>query len=267
MAEENHRDAARGAADYLDRQRLRDALREQPPAVLTAQVWQDRRLGANENVGVPQRAIWLATGNNLRTAGDAARRSYWIRLDAKLAQAWRRDPEQFLHPNLQRWLLENRGRLLADALTIARAWFAAGSSINGTPSLGTYEEWASTVGGILTNAGINGFLGNLDELYAEIDDEASEWGQFLTAWLDVFGNEANPTSEIAKEITRADSTLAKSLPTQLSDALERSKSTFAKSLGVILKTKNETRFGAEMLRLERAVLPHGKVPTWKVTKG
>src|SRR5262249_33100578 len=88
---------------------------------LTTELWKDRRLGVSETIEVPQRATWIVTGNNLRVAGDIARRCYWVRLDAKLAQAWRRDKKMFRHPELLRWGRENRGALLAAALTIPRA--------------------------------------------------------------------------------------------------------------------------------------------------
>jgi hypothetical protein len=45
---------------------------------LTTDVWKDRLLGVNQMVDVPQHVVWIATGNNLRVAGDVARRSYWM---------------------------------------------------------------------------------------------------------------------------------------------------------------------------------------------
>jgi hypothetical protein len=142
---------------------------------LTTDVWKDRRFGVSEMVEVPQHAVWIATGNNLRVAGDVARRSYWVRIDAKLAQAWRRDKTHFRHPKLLKWVNQHRGALLAAVFTIARAWFAAGKPLVELPTLGGYEEWSETIGAMLAYAGIPGFLENLEELYADIDDEATEW--------------------------------------------------------------------------------------------
>ena len=38
------------------------------------------------------------------------------------------------------------------------------------------------MGGILESNGINGFLGNLDELYAQSDAEGQTWQAFIHEW-------------------------------------------------------------------------------------
>jgi hypothetical protein len=92
---------------------------------ITAPAWKDRVLGLSKMVELPVRVTWVVTGNNITFAGDMARRSYPIRLDAKLARPWERKPAEFRHPNLIDWARANRGRLLWALLTLARAWYAA----------------------------------------------------------------------------------------------------------------------------------------------
>ncbi|MBM3500891.1 MAG: hypothetical protein FJX74_19705, partial [Armatimonadetes bacterium] len=116
-------------------------------SALTAEVWQDRVLGKSETVVPPQRATWIVTGNNITLRGDLPRRCYWIRLDAAVPRPWQR--EGFRHPDLLRWVLQSRGRLVSALLTLARAWFAAGQPRSDMPQMGSYEEWAGMVGGIL----------------------------------------------------------------------------------------------------------------------
>jgi hypothetical protein len=87
-------------------------------AVLTAREWRDRVLGKSETPGIPQRATWIVTGNAIRLGGDLPRRCYQVNLDAKLSQPWTRTG--FRHPDLIGWVSENRGRLIAAALTLAR---------------------------------------------------------------------------------------------------------------------------------------------------
>jgi hypothetical protein len=53
---------------------------------LTARVWSDRILRGNQQPELPQRATWIATGNNITLGGDVPRRSIRIRLDAKVIQ-------------------------------------------------------------------------------------------------------------------------------------------------------------------------------------
>ena len=52
-------------------------------AVLTSRTWEDRMLGSLRMVILPNNIIILATGNNVRLAGDLPRRSIWIRQDEK----------------------------------------------------------------------------------------------------------------------------------------------------------------------------------------
>jgi len=48
-------------------------------------------------------------------------------------------------------------------------------------ALGSVVTWSRVIGGILTHAGIDGFLTNLDELYEEADIENVVWREFVMA--------------------------------------------------------------------------------------
>ena len=133
-------------------------------------------MGVGRILNLPQRATWIATGNNIRLGGDMARRCYWVRMDAKRSRPWQRT--SFKHPDLMRWVEDNRGHLLAALLTLARAWFAAGRPPANTPILGGFTEWASTCGES-SIAGISGFLDNLKLSYEQIDDDTQEWEAFF----------------------------------------------------------------------------------------
>jgi len=85
-----------------------------------------------------------------------------------------------LHPYTRTWIV----------LTMTNAWLAAERPEAKTPPLGSYESWATVVGGILKIAGIEGFLGNLDELYERADSEGAAWRRFVGAWWDKHGEEA-----------------------------------------------------------------------------
>src|SRR5262249_29538717 len=91
---------------------------------LTAGTWTDRVLGFTDIITLPQRTVFVGTGNNIALGGDLPRRCYWIRLDAQCSEPWRN--RQFRHPDLPGWVRANRGRLLSASLTLARAWFVAG---------------------------------------------------------------------------------------------------------------------------------------------
>jgi hypothetical protein len=148
-------------------------------AALTADTWSDRLLGSNDKtVTVPNRAVWVATGNNMKVAGDMPRRCYRIRVDARARdpqarEGWRHDP-------LVPWVRQHRSELLGAALTIARAWYAAGQPRAAAGSrLGSFEAWQSIIGGVLGFAAVPGFLANLGAFREEADDE----GNALEAWM------------------------------------------------------------------------------------
>jgi len=110
-----------------------------------------------------------------------------IRIDPKIDRPWERDGGQFRHPNLLQWVSGTRGRLIAAALTLLRAWVAAGRP-EGQANLGSYESWSRVVGGVLEVAGISAFLENRTRFYDRADRETGAWRVFVAAWYDRFGN-------------------------------------------------------------------------------
>jgi putative DNA primase/helicase len=180
-------------------------------AALTAPVWEDRVLGASDMVRLPVRCAWVATGNNPAVSHEIARRLVRIRLDARTDQPWRRDG--FRHPDLMVWVRAQRGRLVAACLTLCRAWIAAGRP-RGTHSLGSFEVWSQTLGGILQVAGVAGFLENLDEVIAASDSEGGAWRAFIQLWWDRFGTAEVSVSDLLGLAQSAEASLPISAKTE-----------------------------------------------------
>jgi hypothetical protein len=112
-------------------------------AALTGTAWKDRILGVNRMAEAPLYMTWYATGNNVAVAADTARRVCHCRLESPEER-----PEErcgFRHPDLLAWVGENRGRLLAAALTILRAYCTAGRPDLGLPAWGSFEGWSRLV--------------------------------------------------------------------------------------------------------------------------
>ncbi|MCY4107511.1 MAG: hypothetical protein OXG11_00595, partial [Chloroflexi bacterium] len=149
-------------------------------AALTSRTWSDRLLGKSETVSVPNNCLWFATGNNLQLGSEIVRRAIWIRLDPKVDRPWERTG--FKHDPLPPWVVENRGRLLWALLVLVRHWIAVGRPAWQGRQLGSFESWCGIVGGILTSAGLTGFLDNHDELYRLVDQESEEWRVFAQTW-------------------------------------------------------------------------------------
>lgn len=230
---------------------------------ITAGEWRDRILGRSEMVTLPHRAAWVATGNNLRLRGDLARRSYWIRMNAQVAQPWRRT--QFRHSDLLGWVAPHRGEILGALLTLGRAWFAAGQPRADVPPLGGFEAWSRVLGGVLSVAGVPGFLGNLDSLYELVDEDSPQWAAFLTEWHRTLGEEAATIADVLAAVENHQA-LRNAVPEELADLSGEGKKV-RQRWGIALRKRADTVYGEgkDALRLQRVSGDrHAKVAHCKV---
>jgi hypothetical protein len=127
------------------------------------------------------------------------RRTLLCRLDARVDCPWER--QTFRHPHLIGWAKEHRGELVAAALTLCRAWVAAGKP-PGEQTLGMFESWAAVVGGILRVAEVPGLLGNAGEFRAARADSVSEWQGFITSWWAKYAGAAVGVQELFRFVTQ-----------------------------------------------------------------
>ena len=162
-------------------------------AALTTITWRGRVLGRSEMLDIPNNATWLATGNNVEVSDEVARRIALIRLDSGVER-----PEErigFRHPDLLGWARNRRRRIVSAALSIVRQWLDAGAP-RGRAVFGGFESWAAVMGGILDVAGVDGFLGNRDYLYAVSDLESREWDALCAAWHVAHSNRPVRTTDV-----------------------------------------------------------------------
>ncbi len=122
-------------------------------AAITAEVWSDRILGASQTTGeLPLKTIWTATGNNIRYGSDLARRVLPVRLAPQVENPEERS--DFEHANLLGWVRANRPRLAVAALTILRAYFAAGKPNQPNGTWGSFESWSDLIRGAIVWCGL-----------------------------------------------------------------------------------------------------------------
>ncbi|MBA7571846.1 hypothetical protein ES708_13615 [subsurface metagenome] len=227
--------------------------------LITATTFQTRILGQSKEVRLPNRSTFVVTGNNVRLGGDMPRRCYLSRMDARLARPWMRDPKSFKYHHLMQWVKENRGRLLAATLTMARAWVQAGRPIpDGLPPLGGFEDWENTVGGILTHAGFVDFLGNLDSMYSKSDVETPQWEGFFATWQEVLGEDAVTTARVVESINE-NSILADALP----DTIDRDPKKINRSLSHSLARRTGVRYSNGLMVTKSERMVH-HVTAWQV---
>jgi len=165
-------------------------------AFLTGTRYQDRLLSKNETVSPKTRTVFVVTANNPSFKQDTIRRSLHVRITPKEER-----PEQratFKHPNLLRHIGENRGQYLGDALTLLRAYFAAGRPSVEMRTMGSYEEWSAVVRAPLIWLGLPDPAETQDELRESADDDRAVFGEFLAAWVAFFGEDQDEGVTVLK---------------------------------------------------------------------
>jgi hypothetical protein len=112
-------------------------------AALTGFTKKDRILGESRSSGEqPLLAVFYATGNNLGLRGDALRRVVPIRLESTHERPEERS--DFRVKNLLDYVKQERGRLVAAALTLVRAYVVAGRPDQGLTPM-DFPAWCRVV--------------------------------------------------------------------------------------------------------------------------
>lgn len=219
-------------------------------STITADPWTDRFLGQTKMISLPNRATWLATGNNPNLSAEIARRCVRVRLEPKTDRPWERTA--FKHPAVRTWAIEHRARLVHAVLVLVRHWLASGRPM-GARTLGSFETWAEVMGGILEAAGVAGFLGNMDDLYGAADLEGQEWRTFVGVWHERFGSQSVLAGDLIDLASERDL-----LGGVLGDGSLRSQAT---RLGKALLANRDRQFGD--LRIQVGLRAHNQT-TWRV---
>jgi putative DNA primase/helicase len=155
-----------------------------------------RILGTSQKPRLSPQLTLFATGNNLVLVGDLVRRTLLAQLDAQCEQPWTR---QF-KSNPLALLLADRGRYISAALTVVRAYLAAGAPSQGLAPFASFESWSETVRSALV------WLGEADPVKSvtaqyEQDPDRLNTAMVFAAWRDQVGLGIEITT--ANLITRA----------------------------------------------------------------
>jgi hypothetical protein len=191
-------------------------------ALLTGPKWSGRIMGKSATPNMPIRCLWLMTGNNLTFTDELARRGVLIQFDP----GNRRPSERgdYPHPDLSTWTMENRAGIAYALLTLVQHWASEKrrweeddnpqwEPIHTSGAMkGTFEEWASVIGGILKAAGVKGFLENEVQM-KQLTSTLTEVEPFLIGIKELANGEPQLLSDIAKMCREK---LQDSLPQELS---------------------------------------------------
>jgi hypothetical protein len=108
---------------------------------ITSPSFKDRILGESTTQELPNKALFLITGNNLVLTGDTHRRVLIVRLDAQQEQPFTRE---FAFNPLDE-VINNRQQMVVAALTIVRAYIAAGRQKAAPGSIASFDQWDGLV--------------------------------------------------------------------------------------------------------------------------
>ncbi len=122
-----------------------------------------------------------------------------------------------------------------------------------TPVLGSFESWSRTLGGVLSAAGVEGFLVNSNQLYERSTEDAGSWEAFLGEWRRTYGEGKKAAKKVASDLYSGDyQGLADALPDEFGLLDEGSKDkNLGRKLGAAFSKREGVRYGAEQLRIER----------------
>ena len=191
-----------------------------------------------------------------------------INLDAKSSRPWVRD--DFQHQDFEEWVTGNRGEFVWAILILARAWIISGRQPFREISLGGFSDWAKTGGGILTNAGISGFIGNTEELYEFSSEEDLEWESFLLDLHDRYCGRGVRIRDLSDDL-QSDLRLAALIPITIDNPFNQSgelKPTSHVDSVRYLVVRSELDMVDQMcISRERILTSHNKVATWRFVRG
>lgn len=240
-------------------------------AVLTSTEFSQRRLGRNDagsTLRAENNTVFLATGNGCTLGYDLARRTVWIRLDARCPEPGERTG--FRIPDLPAYAMEHRVKIRAAVLTVARAWFLAGQPpAPMLPTMGGFERWLSVIGSILHFAGVDGFLANAQSMREAVSNPADDHSEFVQRLWETFRAEftARDLADKLGHALRPDERFgyqrdfASTLPDRVGSALGRP--TFNNEVGKFLsRIRDSITPGGLVLRLVKK--DRNGIAQWRV---
>ncbi|MDX2177680.1 MAG: hypothetical protein SF028_14550 [Candidatus Sumerlaeia bacterium] len=204
-------------------------------AFLTSGGMAGRQTGGHAWADDPAPPITLITGVRVRTSTEIARRLVLIQLSSEHPFPCDRVPEGgWRVPDLRKHVRDHRGWYVWSVLTIIRHWFANGCPM-GRERLGSFERWASVMGGILGLICKQGFLSNTARLRRSVDDETGQWTALVESWWLTHQTSVVGAGDLVKIIDRF------GIQIPLDGDSERKRSS---SMGYLLRDRDGRQYGS-----------------------
>ena len=223
--------------------------------LLTSKEFRARLLGATQVMVAPNLTTWIATGNNINTSDEIARRCYHIRVEYASSNPFL--DRDYRHPQLLSWAKHNRAKLFHALLIIARFWFVTGRQQSVKRPLGSFEAWHQLIGSVLDCAAVHGLLENFRSFMASADEDSLQWENFLMRLRDHFSVDEQTAFTIAENPS-----LAAAQPDSILVMRKRNEA-LKVSLGRQFSARKGRRYGAQAIYIQPAG-QKAKVNVWSI---
>jgi putative DNA primase/helicase len=150
-----------------------------------------RPLGESRDIEMEARITFFANGNGITLRGDLVRRCLKATIDAEVERPELREFKK----NPMAMVMSDRGAYLAAAMTVVRAYLAAGKPDAAKPQLGSFEDWSDVIRSSLIWLGCADVVGSI-EAARDDDDELEAKHQFFATVPDFLLNTEVDTKTI-----------------------------------------------------------------------
>ena len=134
-------------------------------SAITSENFTGRILGTNKSASYPVNCTWAITAHTLSLSKELKARCVLIQLKDK-----EENKRKYKYMPIKRHIRENRQQYLSALFTLIKDWFDK-KEPKSKKGLDGFEHWAEIIGGVLENAGYEGFL---EEDFDNIEDGPNE---------------------------------------------------------------------------------------------
>lgn len=154
-------------------------------SVLTSTWYQGRILGSNDMPRFLNTLIWVVSGNNVEGSSEIVKRVVPIHLQPKDANPEDRPLNDFVHPDLRRYVQGARPKVLSVLLGMVENWKSSGRP-KCQHAMGGFDEWSAVVGGILKVNGYTRWMTNAKTWRKSADSRGGDLESLVEAWATTF---------------------------------------------------------------------------------
>lgn len=235
-------------------------------AALTSETFTDRLLGKSDSVTLPNKAMFLFTGNNLILKGDLVRRILVCRIDPKTDRPFARKFE--VDPFTE--VKTHRGELVAAGLTLLRGYL---SSTYPAPEgrIASFEAWSdlirNTVCWIASELAPGVYADSMRAIdqAMEHDPDLERLIALLSALKERFQDQTFTSADIYKEVAGMPNVIPSGKARPIWTALEAFTDKATKSaivIGTLMSQRKDRIAGGLVLRMTKD--SHAKTNLWRV---